>query len=319
MDHPTQFDHDVAVVGGGPAGCAAAVFTARYGLDTVVFDRGNSSLRRCASLENYLGFPGGVDIDTALGLFHDHVEVAGAAIVSELVESVEQLSREMDEGATTGFRLETQDGDALTARAVVAATKYDCSYLRGLDDPDRLFETRGHGENTYQHVAEGYVGRDGSTPVDGLYVAGPLGGSGDQAIIAAGHGAQVARTLVGDRRRAAGCWGDMVTHYDWLRRETELTDEWRDRERWREYFGDPPGDSDVKTDADPERVRESVIDDRLGTYLTDEEIERRTSRGHRRIARQLDPDAVLDALDDEVIRAYLEERERGAGSEVSQA
>lgn len=52
-----DFDYDVVIVGGGPAGCSAGVFTGRYGLDTVIFDRGRSSLRRCAYLENYLGFP----------------------------------------------------------------------------------------------------------------------------------------------------------------------------------------------------------------------------------------------------------------------
>lgn len=54
-DQGTELDSADVVVGGGPSGCAAAVFTARYGLDTVVFDRGNAALRRCASLENYLG------------------------------------------------------------------------------------------------------------------------------------------------------------------------------------------------------------------------------------------------------------------------
>ena len=55
---------DVVVIGGGPAGCAAGIFTARYGLDTVLFDRGRSSIQRCAHLENYLGFPAGIDVET---------------------------------------------------------------------------------------------------------------------------------------------------------------------------------------------------------------------------------------------------------------
>lgn len=46
---------DVVVVGGGPAGCSTAVFTARYDLDTAVFDRGASSIDRCAYLANHLG------------------------------------------------------------------------------------------------------------------------------------------------------------------------------------------------------------------------------------------------------------------------
>ena len=58
---------DVAVVGGGPAGSSAAVFTARYGLDTVVFDRGPSSIGRCAHLGNYLGCPAGIDVETLYG------------------------------------------------------------------------------------------------------------------------------------------------------------------------------------------------------------------------------------------------------------
>ena len=81
-------EYDVVVVGGGPAGCSAGVFTARDDLDTVVFDRGNSSLRRCAYLENYLGFPAGIDIETFSALAQDHAETAGCEVVDDLVVGV---------------------------------------------------------------------------------------------------------------------------------------------------------------------------------------------------------------------------------------
>jgi len=62
---PTRnYDQDVLTVGGGPAGCSAGVFCAREGLDTVIFDRGSSSIQQCAFVENYLGFPGGIDDET---------------------------------------------------------------------------------------------------------------------------------------------------------------------------------------------------------------------------------------------------------------
>ena len=59
-DPDSPVDHDVVVAGGGASGLATAVFTARYGLDTAVFDGGKAAITQCAHVENYLGFPGGL-------------------------------------------------------------------------------------------------------------------------------------------------------------------------------------------------------------------------------------------------------------------
>ena len=76
------FDDEVAA-GGGPTGC--------------------SSVRRCARLENYRGFPAGIDIETLYELMHDHVETAGCELIPDLVGSVERT----DDG--DGFIVEPQD------------------------------------------------------------------------------------------------------------------------------------------------------------------------------------------------------------------
>jgi len=64
----TTEDYDVAIVGGGPAGCAAGVFCRRVGLDTVVVSNGRSTRRKCAFVEDYLGFPAGIEPRSLLEL-----------------------------------------------------------------------------------------------------------------------------------------------------------------------------------------------------------------------------------------------------------
>jgi threonine dehydrogenase-like Zn-dependent dehydrogenase len=284
------FDHDVVIVGGGPAGCSAGVFTARYGLDTVIYDRGRSSLQRCAHLENYLGFPAGIDIETAYDLMHDHATEAGCDLVSDLVESVTRT----EDGDGEGFVVEPQEGEAVTATSVIAATRYDGEYLRGLDDDAAMFETHEHDGEEHEHFDRGYAEADGTTPVEGLYVTSPSDEADRQAIIAAGRGARVGLRLVDDRRDARGFTGHFTTHYDWVRKEAELTGEWADRDHWVEYADEQrPDDHDLDDEA-WERLRDEEIDRRFETYITDEEIERRERVAHERLVEHLDDDVVLE-------------------------
>ena len=294
--------YDVAVVGGGPAGSSAAVFTARYGLDTVVLDRGNASLRRCAHLENYLGFPAGIDVETFYALAHDHVREAGAEVVADMVTEVRRPRQHSGSTGTPEFVVGTQEGRSLRARRVVAASTYDGEYLRGLDDDGAMFEVHDHHGETHEHFARDYADDEGRTPVEGLYVAGGLAGRGAQAIVAAGHGARVARTLVADASREAGSWDEAAEHWDWLRRRAALDHDWDDREAWNRRFDDHrrPVGEDVDRDR-YERIRDHEIAWVQSTYLDRDEIDRRARRGRRRLAAHLDDEALLDAVDDDLI------------------
>ena len=62
--------YDLAVIGGGPAGLAAAVYGASEGLKTVLIERTTTGGQagRSSRIENYLGFPTGVS-----GAAADHV------------------------------------------------------------------------------------------------------------------------------------------------------------------------------------------------------------------------------------------------------
>jgi hypothetical protein len=306
--------YDVAVVGGGPAGCSAGVFAARAGLETVIYDRGRSSLRQCAHLENYLGFPGGIDVETFYELSHAHAEAAGCELRRDLVESVD---RDGD-----GFVVDPQERAPVTADRVIAATRYDPEYLRGLDDG--MFETFEHDGESRERFDREYPGRDGSTPVGGLYVASPSTEADTQAIMAAGRGARVAQQLIADARIAAGWWEAVADSVDWVRREANRTDEWADRDRWVAYFDAHYGENaPVDTDSDRfERVREEYIDEALAAYITEAEIERRAGSAHRELAAALDAADVaaafdapelLEAIDDDDIREYLASADGDSG------
>ncbi|MBX0305113.1 FAD-dependent monooxygenase [Haloarcula salinisoli] len=319
MRHTTtaEYDYEVAVVGGGPAGASAGVFCAREGLSTVIFDRGRSSLKRCAHLENYLGFPEGIDIETLYGLFHDQAETAGCTIVPDMVESL----RRSDTG--DGFVVALQDGEPTTARRVVAATRYDGSYMRGLGDDDEMFETTEYDGETTESFDRGYPNHDGTTPVPDLYVASPSEES-QQAITAAGRGARVAGEVITDARVDDGWWEAVAEGVDWVRREAELDEEWADREAWVDWFDEYFGEDapvDVGTDR-YERVREAAIEDRLSSYIEPDERASRAETAHEHLADHLDPEAVvagcddgelLDAIADDRIAAYL----HGRSAEVS--
>ncbi|GAB7021086.1 FAD-dependent oxidoreductase [Halostagnicola bangensis] len=295
-------DFDVVVVGGGPSGCSAGVFTARYGLETGIFDRGNAALRRCAHLENYLGFPAGIDIKAFYDLMHAHAEEAGCDIVSDMVESVDRTE---DDSA---FVVETQDGRRVSAKKIVAAAWYDGEYLRPLGG-DAMFERHDHHGEEHEHFDPEYSDEDGRTPIDGLYVASPAGQRSVQAIVAAGQGAHVGRCVLEDHRHEQGYPGGVAEHYDWLRPDAEFSGEWGGRDRWREWFeNEAEDDHDVEEERFVE-LREQYIDRLFEARVSDTAVEERSERGLRRLVETLGTDRVLAALDTRKIVEYVEGEE----------
>lgn len=122
--------YDVCIVGGGPAGLAAAVYAASEGLDTVIVEREapGGQAGQSAAIENYLGFPRGLTGS-------DLAQRAVAQVVrfgAEMVVARDVVGRET-RGSVQAVRIE--GADDVEARALIVAT--GVSYRRlpapGLD------------------------------------------------------------------------------------------------------------------------------------------------------------------------------------------
>jgi thioredoxin reductase (NADPH) len=111
-----QFDYDVAVVGGGPAGLTSALYTTRLGMDTVVINRGGGRAAMMTDTHNVIGVTEDVSGNEFLQTAREQVEDYGGTYRRGFVESVDPLDSD-------GFDVATADGD-LTVKRVVLATGF---------------------------------------------------------------------------------------------------------------------------------------------------------------------------------------------------
>jgi thioredoxin reductase (NADPH) len=127
---------DVAIVGAGPAGLAAAVYAASEGLTTIIIE-GNSpggQAGTSSKIENYLGFPTGISGQELA----NRAQVQAQKFGARLVVSRQVTAMECQDSAC---RLLLEGGRSVTARSVIVATG---ARYRKLDVPKyEFFETQG--------------------------------------------------------------------------------------------------------------------------------------------------------------------------------
>jgi thioredoxin reductase (NADPH) len=160
--------YDVCIVGGGPAGLAAAVYAASEGLSTVIVERDapGGQAGQSASIENYLGFPKGLSGSDLARRALTQASRFGAEMV---------LARDVVGFEARGpVRAVLFEGSGeIEARSLIVAT--GVSYRR--------LEAAGLEELTGRGVYYGADASDGSQcQGDDVYVVGAANSAGQAAI-----------------------------------------------------------------------------------------------------------------------------------------
>ena len=125
---------DVAVVGAGPAGLAAAVYAASEGLSAIVLDSRSFGGQAGASarIENYLGFPTGITGLALMARAYNQAQKFGAEMA--IPDEVSALDVPNDDSSP--FVLRLRDGERVSTRSVVVASgaKYRRLAVAKLDE-----------------------------------------------------------------------------------------------------------------------------------------------------------------------------------------
>lgn len=172
--------YDIAIIGAGPAGASAAIFAAKAGKKTIVFEN-NKGMTRRAWFENHYGIEqmGGPElVDTG----KRQAEKFGAEIKEATVQNVTE--------AEGGLLLET-DGGSFLAKHVLFATG------ASVDLAERIgLATRPGTEPRIKTVIDADAA--GKTSKAGIWAAGTVAGVSVHSIITAGDGAKTAVNIISE-------------------------------------------------------------------------------------------------------------------------
>jgi thioredoxin reductase (NADPH) len=180
---PAQDHYDLVIVGGGPAGLAAAVYGASEGLRTVMVERDapGGQAGQSSMIENYLGFPAGLSGSDLARRATDQARRLGAELLT--VQDVVGLRAE---GA--GRFVALSDGGTLSANCVLVAS--GVSY-RQLDAP-------GFADLTGAGIYYGAAMTEARSCADQhVVVIGGANSAGQAAVYFAGYAARVTMLVRG--------------------------------------------------------------------------------------------------------------------------
>lgn len=162
--------YDVIIIGSGPAGFSAAIYTGRAKLRTLILEAGviGGNTAIIDLIDNYPGFPFGVNGADLMESFYKQAERFGAELKMEEVISLQEVAE--------GKKVITSNGNEYMARAVIIAVGAKRRELGVVGESDFI----GRGVSYcatcdgafFNNAAVAIVGGGDSAVKEALYLAG---------------------------------------------------------------------------------------------------------------------------------------------------
>ncbi|HEU0204333.1 MAG TPA: FAD-dependent oxidoreductase, partial [Burkholderiaceae bacterium] len=179
---PRSHEYDTVIVGGGPAGLAAAVYGASEGLRTLVIEREapGGQAETSSRIENYLGFPTGVSGDELSRRALQQARRLGAEImVTRAVVAIDPATKVVT----------FDGGERVAARAIILATGVSWRRLT-TEGFDRLL-----GKGVFYGASRSEAG---TTQGQDIHLIGAGNSAGQAAMFFANHARTVTLVVRGD-------------------------------------------------------------------------------------------------------------------------
>ena len=180
--------YDVAIIGAGPAGLAAAVYSASEGLSVIALDcrAFGGQAGASARIENYLGFPTGISGIALMARAYNQAQKFGTEVA--IPEEVVQLEEEMADGDRR-FVLHLTSGEHVRARVVVIASGAEYRRL----DVSNLAQYEGSHVHYWASPIEARL-----CAAQEVALVGAGNSAGQAAVYLAGHARKVWMIVRGD-------------------------------------------------------------------------------------------------------------------------
>lgn len=187
----------VIIIGSGPAGLTAAIYAARANLEPLMFEGygAGGQLMLTTDVENYPGFPMGIQGPEMMQAFRDQAERFGTEIITADVSKVDFSSRPF--GVWVGEA-------EYRADSIIVATGASARWL-GLESEDKL---RGHGVSSCA-TCDGFFFKD-----QHMVVVGGGDSAAEEALYLSRIGSHVTLVHRRDHLRASKIMADRVLASD---------------------------------------------------------------------------------------------------------